>query len=269
MGKKSRPQILLTNDDGIDSPGLLAAAESLSEIGYVWVVAPREQSTGAGRSLPASSDGIISPKKILVKDTDWTVYAVGGTPAQAVQHGILEIMPIWPDLVVAGINYGLNLATGITISGTVGAAMESASHGIPSIAVSLDTPKQYHLSQSTDISFDEAAKITKFFATQILKSRPSNYDLLKIDIPEKATGNSEWEITSLSPYRYYRPTKPDRESWAEPGTTGYVISEDLEKFPENSDVYTVLAKNKVSVTPISLDMTAKIDFKELKEKLSN
>src|SRR5512137_740517 len=112
-------QILLTNDDGIRSPGLWAAAEALSDLGYVTVAAPRDQSTAMGRSMPHVSDGVIRPETLHVRDKDWTVYAVGGSPAQAVLHGILEIMPQRPDLVVSGINYGENVATGITVSGTV------------------------------------------------------------------------------------------------------------------------------------------------------
>ncbi|MDH3942758.1 MAG: 5'/3'-nucleotidase SurE, partial [Anaerolineae bacterium] len=144
-----KPRILLTNDDGIDSPGIWAAAEALSELGYVWVVAPREQSSGAGRSMPGHSDGIITMQKMVVHGKEWPVYAVGGTPAQTVQHAILEIINGVPDLVVAGINYGTNFGTGVTVSGTVGAALEGVTHGIPSMAVSLETHKRYHLTHST------------------------------------------------------------------------------------------------------------------------
>src|SRR5215204_4023321 len=133
-----KPQILLTNDDGIRSPGLWAAAKALSKLGYVTVTAPREQSSGAGRSLPNTSDGIIEEKRVQVNGQEWTVFSIGGTPAQTVLHGVYEVMKTKPDLVVSGINYGENVATGVTISGTVGAAMEGASLGIPSMAVSLE-----------------------------------------------------------------------------------------------------------------------------------
>jgi 5'-nucleotidase len=86
-----KPHILLTNDDGIRSPGLWAAAEALSRLGFVTVAAPREQSSGAGRSLPSTSDGVIREEIIEVRGQQWKAYAVGGTPAQAVQHGLLEI----------------------------------------------------------------------------------------------------------------------------------------------------------------------------------
>jgi len=155
------PQILLTNDDGIGSPGLWAAAAALSELGFVHVVAPRDQFSGGGRSLPSNSDGIIARREMVVNGKTWTVYSVGGSPAQAVLHGILEILPARPDLVVSGINYGENVGIGITISGTVGAAMESASIGIPSMAVSLETDRAHHLSYSTEVDFSAAAYFTK------------------------------------------------------------------------------------------------------------
>ena len=150
-------QILLTNDDGIQSPGLWAAAEALSELGYVHVVAPREQSSGLGRSLPNDSDGKIAPQILRVHEKDWTVYAVGGTPAQAVLHGVLEIIGTRPALVVSGINYGENLGTGVTVSGTVGAALEAATMGIPAMAVSLQVPSDYYLSYSREIDFRQPA----------------------------------------------------------------------------------------------------------------
>ena len=87
-----------------------------------------------GRSLPSTSDGIIQEKQVQVNDQLWTVFAVGGSPAQAVLHGALEVMKQMPDLVVSGINYGENIGSGVTVSGTVGAAMEAAALGIPGVS---------------------------------------------------------------------------------------------------------------------------------------
>ena len=181
-------QILLTNDDGIQSPGLWAAAGALSELGYVHVVAPRDQFSGAGRSLPSTSDGIITPQQMQVNGKLWTVYSVGGTPAQAILHAICEILPERPDLVVSGINYGENLGVGITVSGTVGAAMEGAGNGIPALAVSLETDESDHLSYSTDIDFSAAAYFTSLFGRLMLERHlPDDVDLLKVDVPCDAT----------------------------------------------------------------------------------
>src|ERR1051325_3741368 len=185
---KSKPQILLTNDDGILSPGLWAAAAALSKLGFVTVTAPREQSSGAGRSLPSTSDGIIREQQVQVNSQEWTVFSVGGTPAQTVLHGVLEIMKTKPDLVVSGINYGENVATGVTISGTVGAAMEGASLGIPSLAVSLEAAPKYHLTYSEEISFLVAAEFAFRIASLLLEKRlPLDVDLLKVDVPADAT----------------------------------------------------------------------------------
>ena len=96
----SKPQILLTNDDGIQSPGLWAAAEALSRVGFVTVAAPREQSSGVGRSMPGSSDGIIRKLNVKVGSQEWEVHSIGGTPAQTILHALLEIMERPPDLVV-------------------------------------------------------------------------------------------------------------------------------------------------------------------------
>jgi len=83
----TKPQILLTNDDGIQSPGLWAAAASLSTLGHVTVTAPREQSSGMGRSLPNASDGIIHEQRVQVNGHDWSVFAVGGSPESIVRAG--------------------------------------------------------------------------------------------------------------------------------------------------------------------------------------
>jgi 5'-nucleotidase len=262
------PQILLTNDDGIDSPGLWAAAEALSNIGYVWVAAPRDQASGTGRSMPLTSDGIITPQELTVHGKTWTVYAVGGTPAQTVEHTIMEIMDSKPDLVVSGINYGYNVGPGITISGTVGAALEGAAYGIPAIAISLETDKKYHFSHSPKIDFKTAAYFTEYFARQYLKgSLNPKAQLLKIDIPADASQDTPWNITRLSPVRFYVPQQPEKRPWEKPFTIDYETEKNLEMFPEDSDVYTIMKKRHISVTPLTLDMTASVDFKELDKQL--
>lgn len=254
-------QILLTNDDGILSPGLWAAAEALSTLGYVTVAAPREQSSGTGRSLPNNSDGIIHEEQVKVGGKEWKVYAVGGTPAQAVLHGVLEIMPHKPDLVVSGINYGENLAIGITVSGTVGAAMEAAALGIQALAMSLETDQRDHLSYSKDVDFFTAAHFTAYFARMLIdKCFPAGVDLLKVDVPRDATAQTPWQVTRLARQPYYEPIVSGRKSWLEPGPIGYREAANLGQEPEDSDVYVMRVKRLISVTPLSLDLTAQVNF---------
>lgn len=268
MDDDKKHQILLTNDDGIQSPGLWAAASSLSELGYVHVTAPRDQYSGAGRSLPKTSDGLIHSQIMHVNGNDWTVYAVGGSPAQAVLHAVLEILPQRPELVVSGINYGENLGTGITISGTIGAALEAASLGIPALAVSLETEVHYHLSYSHDVDFSAASYFASFFGQLLLDRRmPPDVHVLKVDIPSGATPKTPWEITRLSHKRYFQPMPPKRESWDKPGIVGYRLTGDPTQDTVDSDVYALRVKKVVSVTPLSLDLTSRVDLGELNELL--
>lgn len=266
--KINKPHILLTNDDGIRSPGLWAAARELSRIGYVTVAAPREQSSGMGRSLPSTSDGIIRKELVQVNGQEWSVYAVGGSPAQSVLHGVLEIVPHRPDLIVSGINYGENIGLGITISGTVGAAMEAASMGFPALAISLQTDTQYHLSHSEDIDFSAAGYFAAYFARLILEKKfPQEVDLIKVEVPNLATPTTEWQVGRLSRSRYYDPVPSQRESWEHPGPISYKHSESIEQEPEDTDAYILRYKKMVAVTPLNLDMTARVEFSDFDKLL--
>jgi len=259
-----KPQILLTNDDGILSPGLWAAAASLSRLGFVTVTAPRDQASGMGRSLPNTSDGIIEEKRVEVNGQEWTVYSIGGSPAQTILYGTLEVMKRNPDLVISGINYGENIGSGVTVSGTVGAALEAASLGIPAIAVSLEAAPEYHLSYSEDLSFLVAAEFTYRFAYMLLeKEFPEDVQVLKVDIPADATVDTPWQLTRVSRQRYYEPTAPERSSWSEAGLVGYREAGRLEDEPEDTDVYVLRKKRWISVSPLSLDLTSRVDFAEL------
>jgi 5'-nucleotidase len=261
-------QILLANDDGIRSPGLWAAAEALSELGFVTVAAPQEQSSGMGRSLPSTSDGTIQTQSVRVRGKDWTVHAVGGSPAQAVLHGILEIMPQPPDLVVSGINYGENVGTGVTISGTVGAALEAASHGIPALAMSLETRREYHQTYSKDIDFSAAAWFTTWFARRMLEKRfPEDVDVLKVDVPADATPQTPWQVTRVARQRYYVPVAPKRASWDQAAGVDYEESALLGEEYKGSDVYVLRVQHQVSVTPLSLDLTSRVDMAALSRLL--
>ena len=264
-----RPIILFTNDDGINSPGLWAAVRAFSGLGELLVVAPREQQSGMGRSLPISSEGRIHAQQMDINGQETTVYAVDGTPAQAVQHGVLELADRLPSLVVSGINYGENTGNGVTISGTVGAALEAASLDIPALAVSQQTPKDLHLTSSDDVDFSAAAYFTRLFGMWLMDhQRPDDVEVLKVDVPWGATPETDWEVTRLSRRRVYWPTRPERVSLADIGRLGYRFDADPNQAEPNSDVYAVLHQRVVSVTPISLDMTSRTDLYRLKQILS-
>ncbi|MBZ0296954.1 MAG: 5'/3'-nucleotidase SurE [Anaerolineae bacterium] len=264
-----RPLVLFTNDDGIDSPGLWASVEAFTDIADILVVAPRQQQSGTGRSLPITSEGRIIEQTMLINGQDYTVYAADGTPAQTVQHGILELADRLPSLVVSGINYGENCGNGVTISGTVGAALEAASLGIPALAISQETPKDLHLTYSDEVDFKAASHFTRMFGEWLIDHhRPDDVDVLKVDIPWDATPDTRWRVTRLSRRRVYWPTRPERVSLSDIGRLGYRFDADPSKAEPDSDVYAVLQDHVVSVTPISLDMTARTDLYRLRQILS-
>jgi 5'-nucleotidase len=265
---KSKPQILLTNDDGILSPGLWAAASALSTLGFVTVTAPRDQASGAGRSLPNTSDGIIEEQRVQVNGQEWSVFSIGGTPAQTVLHGVYEVMKTRPDLVVSGINYGENVATGVTISGTVGAALEGAALGIPSMAVSLEADPKYHLTYSEEVSFLVAAEFALRIARLLLRKKlPGDVHVLKVDVPSDATMDTAWQLTRVSRQRYYEPIAPTRSSWTERTVMQYREAAEFDQEAEDTDVYVLRKKRMVSVSPLSLDLTSRVDFAELDQLL--
>ena len=265
--------ILLTNDDGIKSPGLWAAAQALSMLGYVHVVAPREQFSGAGRSLPTTTDGRVSPQEVEVNGQTWPVYAVGGSPAQAVLHGLLEILPVRPDLVVSGINFGENIGNGVTISGTIGAALEAASYGVPALAVSLETDPQHHFHHSDGVDFTTAAYFAQLFARWMLNqageqsSLPHDVDMLKVDVPCDATPQTPWKATRQSRLPYYVPQAQARQGWDDPKPIGYRPNPQARGDHPGTDIYAMQVERIVSVTPLSLDLTSRISLVELEELL--
>ena len=267
MTRSAPPTILFTNDDGIRSPGLWAAVEAFRGAGRLLVAAPREQQSGMGRSMPHYSEGRIFPYDTPIDCEDCSAYAVDGTPAQAVQHAVLELAEEQPALLVSGINYGENTGNGVTISGTVGAALEGASLGIPSLAVSLQTPTDLHLSHSNDVDFSGAAEFSRQLGTWLMahSSLPDDVDVLKIDVPWAATSDTEWRLTRLSRRRVYWPTRPERLALHESAKLGYQYNSDPSAAEPDSDVYALLNDGVISVTPISLDMTSRTDMFRLSQ----
>ena len=269
MADMQKPIILFTNDDGIESPGLWAVVAAFRGLGQLLVAAPREQQSGMGRSMPHYSEGRILPYDAPIKCDDCHAYAVDGTPAQAVQHAVLELADEHPALLVSGINYGENTGNGVTISGTVGAALEGASLGIRSIAVSLQTPTDLHRSHSNAVDFSAAAAFTRRFGVWLMdhSALPDDVDVLKIDLPACATPDTDWRLTRLSRRRVYFPTRPERLALHHPGQLGYRYNTDPTAAEPDSDVYALLHDKVISVTPMSLDMTSRTDMFRLSQIL--
>ena len=267
MEEKKKKQILLSNDDGIDSPGLWAAAEALSDLGFVTVTAPRDHMSATGRGFQKNSDGIITRRTVTVHGQKWDVFAIGGSPSQSVTHGILEVAPERPDLVVSGINFGENMASDVSYSGTVGAAMEAASLDIPGLAMSQEINFEEWDRHHESIDFSTAAHFTKFFAQIILENGlPEGVDVLNVVVPAGATPETPWKVTPFADMRYFRPYVV-REG--RPDEPGRIRSRrpSVEGLEPGNDVYTVRVERNVSVTPLSINLTARVDMGDFESLL--
>jgi 5'-nucleotidase len=262
------PLILLTCDDGIESPGLLAAVRAVLPLGEVIVSAPCDQQTGAGRSMPASHDGAIYEVDYSVDGHRVPAYGIYGSPAQAVIYALMECAPRAPSLCVSGINFGENLGSGITSSGTVGAALEAADNGLAALAVSLETEKAYHYHHSDQVDFSTAAHFTRFFAQQLLTRQvPEDVDVLKLDVPADATPETPWRVTRLSRQRYFQALPSGRRFLSEKRRLGYRMYVDHDRLEPDSDVHALAVDRVVSVTPLSLDLTSRVGLKNLAASL--
>jgi len=242
------PKILLTNDDGIQSPGLLALKKELETLGEILVIAPEKERSGIGKAL--SSHQIKMSKTKLSDGSE--AYAIGGTPADAYLLAKYKILGKPPELLVAGINIGPNLGVDdFFTSGTVGAAIEAAIHGTAAVSVSYCLEKYLEGQDKASLVAPEdlklAAKIAKEVAKHVLEhGMPPDVDIISINVPEKVK-SLKFEVTCLS-YKGYK------DIYA-PRTEGYLIeSWILSDYPDDApgtDLWAAKRK-RVSITPVKL-----------------
>ncbi|MCZ7401116.1 MAG: 5'/3'-nucleotidase SurE [Candidatus Methanoperedens sp.] len=259
-------KILLTNDDGVYSTGLKAAYDSVCDLGEVTVVAPSTQKSGVGRGI-----SIFEPLRVSEANVNgFKAYAVAGTPTDSVIIGLFSILKENPDLVLSGFNIGENISTDtVTTSGTIGAALEAASYGIPALAASIqviDEGDKFDDHREYNYDFDVGVKIVNRIAKKVIsKGLPHGVDLLNINIPKHASMDTEIEITRLAPKIFITGVE---ERFDPRGRPYYWINGDLIRdAEEGTDVKAVMKKGHISVTPLTLDSTARVDFKEIEELL--
>jgi 5'-nucleotidase len=265
----SRPLILVTNDDGIESPGLAAAAAALDPLGDLLVVAPTVQQTSMSRSrsYQGMNDGRLFRRTVRYGSQSWEGVAANASPALTVEHALLEIAPRRPALVVSGINYGENIGTCVTVSGTIGAALEAAEHGIPSLAVSLELLEPDYHTHDRSVDFGAALHFVRLFAARALAHPlPPDVDVLKIEVPASATPETPWRVTRQDRLVYYRPRLLERpDPFNGPGRVQHQPSRGAYT-GEDTDAY-AQAQGWVSVTPLSLDLTSRVALEALRRGL--
>ena len=165
------PTILITNDDGVDAPGLVALHRALQPLGEVVRVAPDRDQSGAGHALTLNHP-------LRIKQVGEAVHVVDGTPTDCINLGIFHLLTRRPDLVVSGINPSPNLGDDITYSGTVSAAFEGTLLGVPSFAISYD-------GGSGRVRFDRPAALAANVARRVLAEGLPENTLLNVNVPRE------------------------------------------------------------------------------------
>ncbi len=232
----SMPLVLVTNDDGINAPGLAALAEALAPLGDVYVVAPEREQSTVGHALTLH-------RPLRVDRLAERRFAVNGTPSDCVNLAVLGLLPAEPKLVVSGINHGSNLGDDVTYSGTVSAAMEGTLLGIPSIAVSLVGPEQG--------GFEQAGKIARLIAMRALVEGLPAKTLLNVNVP---VGRPKGIRFTRLGHRVYKEKMVEEKDPR--GKTYYWIGAGPPLW-DNREATDIIAVQDgyVAVTPLHLDLT--------------
>ncbi|MBA2124537.1 5'/3'-nucleotidase SurE [bacterium Unc6] len=242
-------RVLLTNDDGINAPGIMAAYKSLKKDFQVIVVAPESEQSAVGHAISISN-----PLRVRKLNGNISGYAVQGTPADCVKIAVRALLKHKPDVIVSGINQGPNLAMDIIYSGTVSAATESAILGIPSVAVSLVSY------QSKD--FFVGAEFIRRFVKVVVKNKPPKGTIFNINVP----------AINKKMIKGVRITKQGKSRYVETfdkrtdprGKIYYWLAGEMIEFEETQDDDTYAIKNGyISVTPIRFEVTNYQFIKEM------
>ena len=181
--------ILVTNDDGIDSKGLWALAKAMSRVGRVCVIAPDKERSGVGSGLTLHNEITVKIARSMI--TGVSAYAIGGTPSDCVMLGVNRLSAAGVDMVVSGINPGPNIGRDIHYSGTVMATLQGYFRKIPSIAVSL-----YPKTREEELNYDFAAEIAEKFALNIATGVLKTDAILNINVPNILSDDIKGIVTT-------------------------------------------------------------------------
>lgn len=250
-----RPLILISNDDSINAPGLFRLVDCVRDFGDVIVVAPEQPHSGMSSAFTVNDALRISSRPDY---NGARMFAVNGTPVDCVKLALFAIVPRKPDIMFAGINHGSNSGNSIIYSGTMGAVMEACMEGIPSVGFSLT-----HHSIKADFELSMPL-VTEIAGNVIANSLPKGI-CLNVNIPAKVVpkgirvcraARGHWS----DGYSRYLDPAGNPFYWL----NGRFINEDLDA--TDTDEYW-LARNYISVVPVSPDMTANNEIKPLSSRL--
>lgn len=235
----ARLRILVTNDDGIASPGIHAVAAALGALGEVWIVAPDRERTAVGHAVTLH-------KPLRITKMAPRVFMVNGTPVDCVNLALVKILPAPPALIFSGINRGVNLGDDVMYSGTVSGALEGTILGIPSVAVSQEGGETFR--------FEVGAQYAARVAAEVLRHGLPAETILNVNIPDVPLRSIKGvKVTCLSRRRFNNPIV---EKVDPRGRKYYWIAGTRQSWSRQQDAdHEALERRLVSVTPIRLDTT--------------
>ena len=248
-----KPLILVTNDDGVTAPGIRHLIKIMKTYGEVVVVAPDSPQSGMGHAITITDN--LYCDKIPTESEDYEEYSCSGTPVDCVKIATQEVLKRKPDLCVSGINHGSNSSINVIYSGTMSAAVEAGTEGIPAIGFSL-------LDYAMDADFEPTTKYIKKITEYVLNANLPKTLVLNVNLPKLKEkdikgikvcrqAKAHWEE------RYDKRQTPQGRDYF--WLTGEFINEDV---GEDTDEY-ALSQGYVSVVPIQFDMTAHTLIKPL------
>jgi len=250
-------RVLLTNDDGLFAPGIIAIARKFNKSAEIIMVAPESQRSAVGHSITLHK--ALRLNRVSIPGLEVEAYSTNGTPTDAIMLGYFAVLnEEKPDLVISGINKGPNLGEDITYSGTVAAAMEGALVGIPSISISLGT--------FDSVRFDDAAAFLSGFIAAHGDLIPDPPAFLNINYPDFDMADIKgFKLTRLGTRKY----KDVVQERIDPRGHKYYWIAGEKIFADNhegTDIHSV-QNGYVSVCPLTMDMTHYPLLEELKAKL--
>jgi len=249
--------ILVTNDDGVQAPGLLALAQEMRALGKVTVFAPDHNWSASGHVK--TMDRPLRAREVLLADGT-SALTTDGAPSDSVALALLGIVKEKIDLVVSGINPHENIGHDVTYSGTVTAAMEAVIGGVPGIAVSLHAPENHH----GVLDYSTAAKIARRVAQKVLENGLPEGVLLNVNVPYLKEAEIKGYMITRQGLRLYRDALDARKDPR--GRPYYWIGGD---FPTGVDEpgtdFGAIRAGYVSITPLQLDLTAREAMEEMKK----
>jgi 5'-nucleotidase len=244
--------ILLTNDDGIHAPGLLALCRRFVKKHAVTVIAPEREQSAVGHGITLHKP--LRADKITINRA-CPGFAVNGTPVDCVKLGVLELLGSKPDMVIAGINPGANVGVNINYSGTIAAAKEAALYGISAIAVSIQGHGQVY--------YDDAALFIEQLAAKVVENGLPFGTFLNVNLPNvpmKEAAGIRISKLGISFFTEYIEKRVDPRN-----RIYYWQGSDSLTAGDNPDIDgTAICENYISITPLKCDMTDYASFEALK-----